>query len=109
MKALTEYPHVLHYVRREDRTPYGAVLAIVLPNGELRSGWSLQGPSDQSNSKAPFTKSLARHFALQRALQEEDSIETAKLIGRSRGSKIFIRGIKKAKGQLYVRENNAKI
>ena len=69
--------HCLSYLRRNDNSPYGAVVAYV-ENNKVVVGWSVLSEDDakgwnDSNARIHFVKARGRNLAVQRAQKQEDT------------------------------------
>ena len=104
LPVIEKHPHVLHYLRDENRRPYGAVVALELPTGEIRAGWSLISEEDTSKG-INWNRRDARNFAVSRALDEVNARESLRMVSNKAYRKIAMRNLGKVKAQLYVRQN----
>ena len=96
------------YVYTEDSKgnprPCGCAVTIVLggnwQNPNVRHGWSIISLDDEVDPKWPFTKSEARRLAVERAMStEDDQFETARQIGRHKGSVMLLEALRQTRGK----------
>ena len=91
---------------RGRRQPCGCAVGIVT-NDDVDdpctvSGWSMLSLEDEQDPNWHFTKHEARRLAVERAMFDENPFETARLVGRHKGSKELIRALRQTAGRAEI-------
>ena len=80
---------VVRYYRKGGKLR-GCVIGVIKENGLIRLGWSLYHKSLEKEAGIPFTKKVAREWALARAVDMPQSLyDTAKKVNEHCGNIII--------------------